>query len=167
MKTLLFLLTFILLTTFRSIGQPDTSKNRVNITDYIFNPNINESDSLNNNLFVFLDSVLAYKENGKWFDNAVVILKKFPKNWVKNKDIDTLIHILKSKRKCKCAFNIVYSGVPGDNDYSELGGYVIEFINSYIQKRQVDFGLYSCPRIDEGKVDEILNWWKETKKQQQ
>ena len=147
-----------------SYGQQDTSLKKVDSTELL---NINKSYILDKseykNPFVFLDAVMKYNEENKFFATVVVGLNDFPLNWVKREDIDSLIHILQSKIRCQCFFNIIYSGVPNYHDYSELGGYVIEFINSYRQNRKVDLGLYRCPKIDNDKIKDILYWYQDFK----
>ncbi|MDD5571738.1 MAG: hypothetical protein PHD97_11380 [Bacteroidales bacterium] len=165
MRKLFNFFIIFLLITFCSFGQKDTLQKKIDSIS-LTNKNTNTIfyEPTKKSPFVFLDSVIQYENGGRLFDNVVILMHDFPLDWVKRGDIDSLIQILKSKRKCKCFFNIVFSGVPEDNDFAELGGYAIEFINSYRQKRKVDFGLYSCPKTDNNEINEILDWWNNYKK---
>jgi hypothetical protein len=87
----------------------------------------------------------------------ISIVDDFPENWITKKDIDSLIVFIKSKDKCYCFVDPLSSFIP--NDYSELGGYIIEMINSYKRKETLSFGLYSCPKLDETNADELIEWW--------
>lgn len=88
---------------------------------------------------------------------------KFPENWVNYKDIEKLIPLISSEKKCLNFMNVFSSHIPV-NDYSNVGGYAILFINSYRTKSKVKMGLYNCPKTNKKAVNEILNWWKKYKK---
>ena len=93
--------------------------------------------------------------------NFITIVDDFPENWITNKDIDSLIVYIKSKEKCYCFLNPLSSFIP--NDYSELGGYIIEMVNSYKLNEKLSFGLYSCPKLTNSSADELIEWWNSTK----
>jgi hypothetical protein len=91
----------------------------------------------------------------------------FPDGWVKYSDIDTLISLITSKKRCHCfadpgdVNNIIY--LPSEDvtpDYkATIGGYAKIFINSFREKLKVDLGVYNCPGADSKSIEEILNWW--------
>jgi len=89
----------------------------------------------------------------------VTMLDSFPKNWIKKKDIDTLIKLVNSREKCHCFLNPFSSYIP--NDSADLGGYVTQLIKSYKEKKKLTFGLYACPKTDKIKADKLVNWWKQ------
>jgi hypothetical protein len=94
--------------------------------------------------------------------NVITMVDEFPKDWIKPSDIDTLMTLIRSTKKCNCFLNPLSSFIP-TKDHADIGGYAIIFINAYRQKTKVDLGLYSCPKTDKKSVDEITKWWTETK----
>lgn len=88
---------------------------------------------------------------------GVTMLDSFPKNWVKKKDIDTLIKLVHSREKCNCFLNPLSSYIPKDS--ADLGGYAIQLIESYKQKKKLTFGLYACPKTNKIEADKLVNWW--------
>lgn len=47
--------------------------------------------------------------------------------------------------------------------FAEKGGYAGIFINSFKERKRVDLGLYSCPKVNEDLNEELRNWWNERK----
>lgn len=90
--------------------------------------------------------------------NVSSIKDDFPKDWVKNKDIDSLISIIDSKEKCNCYLNPLSSTIPKDN--GEVGGFAIEFIKAFKENRKLDLGLYYCPKVNKKEAEELKVWWK-------
>jgi hypothetical protein len=82
----------------------------------------------------------------------------FPVEWVKESDIDTLIRLVTSTKKCNCFVNPLSSYIP-TNQNADIGGYAIIFINSFREKSKVSLGLYSCPKTNKKSVEEINKWW--------
>lgn len=99
----------------------------------------------------FLNAVV----NGKF---PITMIDEFPIDWVKESDIDTLMTLINSTRKCSCFLNPYSSYIP-INDNADIGGYAIIFINSFRQKHKINLGLYSCPKTDKKSVEEITKWW--------
>ena len=95
--------------------------------------------------------------------NVMTMYNDFPSDWVKPSDIDTLIKLISSTKKCECFLNPISSNIPTQDEYAEIGGYAIIFINAYRQKIKVDLGLYNCPKTDKKSAEEIIKWWAETK----
>ncbi len=94
--------------------------------------------------------------------NFVLAMNDFPKDWVKTEDLDSLVAIIDSKEKCNCYLNPFSSYIP--NDSAEVGGFAIEFIKAFKENKQVDLGLYSCPKINKKEAEEIKSWWKSYRK---
>jgi len=88
---------------------------------------------------------------------------KFSENWVTYKDVEKLIPLISSEKKCLNFMNVYSSYIPAD-DYSNVGGYAILFINSFRTKSKIKMGLYNCPKTNKKAVNEILIWWKKYKK---
>ncbi len=94
---------------------------------------------------------------------AMTMVNEFPKDWVKEEHIENLIKLLGSKEKCGCFLNPLSSYVPTNDDYAEKGGYAGIFIKAFKENKNVNLGLYSCPKVDEKLNVELINWWKERK----
>lgn len=90
--------------------------------------------------------------------NVKTMVNEFPKDWIKQSDIDTLITLITSTKKCNCFLNPLSSYVPTNED-ADIGGYAIIFINSFRQKNKINLGLYSCPKTDKKSVEELNAWW--------
>lgn len=100
--------------------------------------------------------------------NVITMTDEFPEDWVKESDIDTLMTLIQSTKKCNCILNPLSSYIPINND-ADIGGYAIIFVNSFRQKTKIKLGLYNCPKTDKQSVKEINNWWttyKQTKQHQ-
>ena len=95
--------------------------------------------------------------------NASTIENDFSKNWVKVKDLDSLISIIDSKEKCNCYLNPLSSYIPKDS--AEVGGFAIEFIKAFKENKKVDLGLFSCPKVDEKEAEKLKVWWKNRNKE--
>ena len=95
---------------------------------------------------------------------TLTMTNNFPENWVKKKDITSLIQLINNTTKSDCYLNPLSSSLPF-NDYAEIGGYARIFIQSYKDKKKLQLGLYSCPKVDKEINDDLLKWWeKENKK---
>lgn len=97
-----------------------------------------------------------YKQNRKL--NTITMAGEFPKNWVKPKDVDYLISIIRSKQKC-CSYMNIFSSYFPDKD-SEVGGFTIIFLNSYISNKKINLGLTCSPKTDPKEIQKIENWYK-------
>jgi hypothetical protein len=95
--------------------------------------------------------------------NILTITDHFPGHFVKAKDIDSLLSLVKSKQKCKCALNPLSSYIP-IKDTAELGGFAIDLIKSYKNNKPYSIWLYSCPHADDKEAEALLNWWKSKSK---
>ncbi|MFD1015478.1 hypothetical protein [Winogradskyella rapida] len=93
---------------------------------------------------------------------GMTMIGDFPIDWVKEEHIEHLIKLLESKEICGCYLNPLSSYIPTD-DFAEKGGYAGIFIKAYKEKRKVELGLYSCPKVDEKLNAELRKWWKERK----
>ncbi|WP_300977229.1 hypothetical protein [Flavobacterium sp.] len=94
--------------------------------------------------------------------NVSKIESDFPKDWIKNQHLDSLIALVDSKEKCNCYLNPLSSNIP--NDSAEVGGFAIEFIKAFKENRKVYLGLYSCPKVNQKEVTEVKGWWKKYNK---
>jgi hypothetical protein len=90
--------------------------------------------------------------------NVSTIENDFSKNWIKKQHLDSLISLIESKEKCNCYVNPLSSYIP--NDSAEVGGFAIEFVKAFKENRNVDLGLYSCPKVNLKEAKELKNWWK-------
>ena len=109
----------------------------------------------------FLNAVI--KQNDKdTLINVITMVDEFPVDWVKHSDIDTLVTLITSTKKCNCFLNPLSSYIPTKKN-ADIGGYTIIFINSFRQKSKFNLGLYSCPKTDKKSVEEINKWWTEYK----
>jgi hypothetical protein len=95
--------------------------------------------------------------------NILIITDHFPTHFVKTKEIDSLLTLVKSKQKCRCVLNPLSSYIPL-NKTAELGGYVIALINSYKINKPYSIGLYSCPQVDDKEADDLIHWWESKNK---
>ena len=133
-----------------------SKKNAINPTEFSLNSN---SENVIKYLTAkkFIDLCLKnYNENKKL--NFVVFSGDYPQNWVRKQDVEYLISNVNSKQKCCGYMNVFSSYISSDN--AEVGGFAILFIKSYIEKKQLNFGLNSNPKVDEKEVENILNWYK-------
>jgi len=96
-------------------------------------------------------------------NTLVEIDDNFPKYFVKQSDIGSLIKSIKSIEKCKCTFNPLSSYIPSRTDSAELGGYIISLIKSYKNKSKFSIGLYFCPKMDSKEADYLIDWFSKNK----
>lgn len=105
----------------------------------------------------FLDAVVN-KTNQDTILNLISMMDEFPLDWVKQTDIDTLMTLINSTKKCRCFLNPLSSYIP-TNESADMGGYAILFINSFRQKSKISLGLFSCPKTNKQSIKEINQWW--------
>ena len=124
--------------------------------------NTKQSDTTKHlTLYEFLDAIKT-RDAPKHL-NFLSAVEKFPIDWIKASDIDTLISLVESKEKCRCILNPLSSYIPID-EKADLGGYAILFLNSFRNNKSVEFGLWACPETDKDDVAELLNWKKSLNK---
>ncbi|RKS02840.1 hypothetical protein [Flavobacterium sp. 102] len=104
-----------------------------------------------------LSFIEAAKKTVNPFDFSS-IENDFQKGWITAKDLDSLILVVDSKETCNCYLDPLSSYIP--NDSAQVGGFAIEFIKAFKENKKVDFGLYSCPKVDEKEAEELKVWWK-------
>ena len=90
--------------------------------------------------------------------NFITLAGEFPENWVKSKDIDYLVSIINSNKKC-CGYMNVYSSYIS-TDHGEVGGFAIIFLNSYMTKTKINLGLNCNPKPDKKSIEKIENWYR-------
>ncbi len=148
-------------------------------------PTITDNSIDNNQITIHTDTLLQNSDTVQWltpndftpisFLKAVInqndkdtliyvitMVDEFPVDWVKQSDIDTLVTLIASTKKCNCFLNPLSSYIP-TNKNADIGGYAIIFINSFRHKSKINLGLYSCPKTDKNSVEEINKWWTEYK----
>lgn len=96
-----------------------------------------------------------YRETRKL--NIVTLAGEFPENWVKSEDIDYLFSIIHSNAKCCGYMNSYSSHMP--TGQSEVGGYAIIFLNSYINKTKINLGLDCSPKTNKKSIEKIEDWY--------
>lgn len=94
-------------------------------------------------------------DSGSFISMAMV--NEFPQEWVKPEHLEKLFAIIDSRDTCGCFVNPLSSFLP--TGYAEQGGYAAIFIKSFKEKKRVDFGLYSCPKVDARLNKELIDWW--------
>lgn len=103
----------------------------------------------------FIELIKKRKLNDR--ENSIGYLKNAKVGWVKKSDLDLLIPLIRSTDTCKCVISLLSSSnYPGQ--YSILGGFAIELINSYRFNVEFPEQLYNCPRTEEEKIKEIERW---------
>ena len=108
-------------------------------------------------VFAFLERVEIDNQN-KDSLMFMTMTDDFPKNWIKASQIDTLINLVNSKQRCLCFVNPLSSYIPFE-DSADLGGYAIELIKAYKNRKTVSFGLNSCPKTNERDAQTLIEWW--------
>jgi hypothetical protein len=101
-----------------------------------------------------------YVENKKL--NLITLSGDFPEKWVKDEDVEYLISLIKSKKKC-CSYINIYSSMI-TNEEAEVGGFAIIFLNSYIENKQINLGLVYSPKTDTKSIEIIESWYKNQSK---
>jgi hypothetical protein len=103
--------------------------------------------------------VKNYDENKKL--NFIVISGDFPENWVKKQDLEYLISKINSEQKCCGYMNVFSSWITTET--AEVGGFATLFLKSYKEKKQINLGLNSNPKVDRKEAETIINWYKNQK----
>jgi tetratricopeptide (TPR) repeat protein len=111
-----------------------------------------------------LDNPLAFIERASKISNDSfpypigIPAEGYPINWVKEKDIEELIKLVRSEKKCMCYMSPLSSHFP-DKNKANVGGYAIMFVQSFRSKSKIDFLLDGCPVTTENLAQEIIEWW--------
>jgi hypothetical protein len=113
---------------------------------------------LNVNSFIKLFSE-KYVENKKL--NLITLSGEFPENWLKDEDVEYLMSLIKSKKKC-CSYINIYSSFI-TTEQAEVGGFAIIFMNSFIENKKVDLGLANSPKTDAKAIERIESWYRNRK----
>ncbi len=90
--------------------------------------------------------------------NLITLSGEFPENWVKNEDIEYLMSLIKSKKKC-CSYINIYSSFM-TTEQAEVGGFAIIFMNSLIENKKINLGLTNSPKTDIKEIEKIESWYK-------
>lgn len=86
----------------------------------------------------------------------------FEINRIKEEQIEHLVQHLESKVTCACYVNPLSSTLPFD-DFAEIGGFAAIYLKAIKENKKVDFGLYSCPKVDKELNAELVKWWNKKK----
>ena len=113
-------------------------------------------------VFQFIEMLKMDNVNSKGL-NILTIGMQTPKNWVTEKDIDSLITLINSTDPAKCVMQSISSYLPV-NDSSTIGGQVMDIIESYKDKKQYPTVLTSCAKTDKNRIEIIMQWWAGQKK---
>lgn len=103
-------------------------------------------------------TLLTEKYNKDTKVNTITMAGEFPNKWVKPKDVEYLISIMRSKQRC-CSYMNVFSSYFPDQK-AEVGGFAIIFLKSYISNTKVNLGLTCSPNSDPKEIQKIENWYK-------
>ncbi len=102
------------------------------------------------------------KKGNSTFRIGMTMINEFPIDWVKKEHIEPLFQLLESEEVCGCYLNPLSSFIPSD-DFAEKGGYAGIFIQSFLENKKVELGLYSCPKVDKKLNKKLKKWLKENK----
>lgn len=100
-----------------------------------------------------------YVENKKL--NLITLSGEFPENWVKDGDVEYLMSLIQSKKKC-CSYINIYSSFI-TTEQAEVGGFAIIFMNSFIENKKINLGLVNSPKTDVKAIERIEMWYKNRK----
>ena len=163
-KTTYFIIT-IFLTMIICFGFEEKKSNRENYQEIRINNKAKDSvktlrpKDLNAKSFIKLFTE-KYVENKKL--NIITLSGEFPENWVKDDDVEYLMSLIKSKKKC-CSYINIYSSFI-TTEQAEVGGFAIIFMNSFIENKKINLGLTNSPKTDTKAVERIESWYKNRKK---
>ncbi len=104
--------------------------------------------------FAFLETM---QQAAKGHLSIVTMADTFAENWPRKSDVDSLMKLIRSKRKCACFVNPYSSYIPHDS--ADVGGYAIRLVKAYRRKQKVHFGLYACPKTNQQEVATLTDWW--------
>ena len=85
--------------------------------------------------------------------------------WIKDSDIDSLIILIDSKEPAYCLMKAISSYLPV-NESSTVGGHVMNIIDAFRYQKEYPYVLTDCPKNDEQRKIDILNWYEEFKNKQ-
>lgn len=139
------------------VSKDNLASTKVEGNDYHFIKNYSPLKPANLTPFTFID--LASKNYQRDSSlNVITMFNDFPADWIKESYIDSLILLLESKEKCSCFLNPYSSFLPV-NEYAEIGGFAMKFVEAYKKGQKIDLGRYQCPKADQQKVQELQDWW--------
>ncbi len=162
-KTTYFIITMFL-TIIVCFGFVNKKSNRENYQEIRINNKAKDSvktlrpKDLNVKSFIKLFTE-KYVENKKL--NLITLSGEFPENWVKDDDVDYLMSLIKSKKKC-CSYINIYSSLI-TTEQAEVGGFAIIFMNSFIENKKINLGLANSPKTDIKAIERIEMWYKNRK----
>lgn len=93
--------------------------------------------------------------------SPLVIYDDFPKTWINEENIDSLMNLIESNIKCRCTMHPHSSTIYFDS--SSLGGYAAILVDSYRKKVPFRFGLGRCARRNIEFENELWLWWRNRK----
>jgi len=110
---------------------------------------------------------LAIKDGSKTESNQLtypIPVVEVEVGWIKDSDIDSLILLIDSKEPARCIMTMRSSYWP--NESSTIGGHAMNMIDAFRFKRVYPYSMTECPKNNETRKKEILNWYKTYKKKQ-
>ncbi|MET4080902.1 hypothetical protein ABIB40_000846 [Pedobacter sp. UYP30] len=114
-------------------------------------------------VFQFIDLLKIDKENSKKTHILTIVGVRTSENWLKDKDIDSLMNLISSTAPAKCVMSALCSYAPL-SDISTIGGQVMDIIEAYKDNKQYPTFLTSCAKTDAKRVEKIKLWWNGQKK---
>jgi hypothetical protein len=83
--------------------------------------------------------------------------------WVKESDIESLMELIKCKKKAYCIMKAISSQLP-IGETSTVGGIAMDLIDSFRNRTEYPLGLTTCTGHNKNRVKEIQIWYNEFKK---
>lgn len=116
-----------------------------------------------NNLTVFqyIDLLKIDKEKPK-VRFLSIVGKQTVRDWITEKDVDSLIVLTNSPEPAKCVKSPLSSQIPKDS--ATIGGQVLYLLEAYKQGQDYPAFLASCGITDKRKMEELKQFWKGWKK---
>jgi hypothetical protein len=108
--------------------------------------------------FSFLETMQQHPKAANELLSVVTMTDTFAENWPHKSDVDSLMKLISSQKKCACFVNPFSSYIPHDS--ANVGGYAIQLVKAYKQKQKVRFGLYACPKTNQQDVATLTDWWR-------
>ncbi len=110
--------------------------------------------------------LLKFEERGIYTIYRLTTGNRAKSDWIKESDLNYLMTLIESKRRAKCVKESISSDwKPGSDDFSTLGGQVMNIIDSYRKNEPYPNFFVDCSITDSTRVQEIKKWWEERSKQ--
>ena len=150
-------LTFLLIIAFATTPNFGQKSKHSATLDFV---NLNKTTVLN-----FVKTLPIKKEPNPKTIYIITIGIEAKVGWIKDSDIDSLINLVDSKEPAYCLMKAISSHLPV-NESSTVGGHVMNIIDAFRYQKEYPYVLTDCPKNDEQRKMEILNWYEEFKNKQ-